>query len=694
MENAGAFERVRSPYDLPTYQKRLRHLKSVSMRNLQCRSFNGDDMKHLDVYFTIHKDSKSPAVYWSEKITGSMNPTWRGFDASSFEDKIDTISRVVVIKIWIQLKSKIRLLVDLEVGLKSLVFLADRLQVEGMKYLPNTLIFGLFDKYFIQPPEQQRQKGKVEENINSMKMLHVYQVNTRSSYNTSSLSRVQTVLRAVKQTQSSVNKLHQVIQDRLISSQHSHNKSPKWVQIIREKLFPRKDQLTDRTQGNLMEREELLLKINQLKSELRWQTNRLQLTKDQFDVRRDSIRARYERLKENKLSLKESRVKQEETRQVYNQQREKWIKESAQLLIRRKQLIGELSTSVFPVTENEKGDYSICGVRLPHSENYQGHDETMVAVSLGYTCHLTIMIAQILNLPLRYMMEFRGSRSQIRDHIHIRLTEKDRDFPLFSKGKEKFQFNYGVFLLNKNISQLRFYCGLGTSNLRLTLPNIKTLLELRLGVKGEYSIPRSLTAPSTIGGGGSSNNSVAKEGAKSTTNSSTTSSLARQDTALLQSLDTEINNLHTVGETDFRSDVSLTLQKPEKFDEEEELFAKTEDSFFKLPKMSNLSTDSKIAQCDDVIDAINIKANYQLQTDRNSNGVALHSQNSTNSLSNCDNTSHNSTDSNSSMLQNGGVTITERKDSESSIPSANMINPIVTRTKDLESEEFHSSIET
>ena len=28
-------------------------------------------------------------------------------------------------------------------------------------------------------------------------------------------------------------------------------------------------------------------------------------------------------------------------------------------------------------------------------------------------------------------------------------------FPLYSKGKEKFQFNYGVYLLNKNIAQVR-----------------------------------------------------------------------------------------------------------------------------------------------------------------------------------------------------------------------------------------------
>ena len=28
-------------------------------------------------------------------------------------------------------------------------------------------------------------------------------------------------------------------------------------------------------------------------------------------------------------------------------------------------------------------------------------------------------------------------------------------FPLYSKGKERFQFSYGVYLLNKNIAQVR-----------------------------------------------------------------------------------------------------------------------------------------------------------------------------------------------------------------------------------------------
>ncbi|XP_035693535.1 protein Tube-like [Branchiostoma floridae] len=124
----------------------------------------------------------------------------------------------------------------------------------------------------------------------------------------------------------------------------------------------------------------------------------------------------------------------------------------------------------------------------------------MVEAGLGYAAHLLMMIAQFLQLPLQYPIIYRGSKSKIRDPITAKLADRDREFPLYSKGKERFQFSYAVFLLNKNIAQLRYYCGLGTSDLRLTLPNLKSLLEQRLGVRFEATPPgavpqRPLPAP-------------------------------------------------------------------------------------------------------------------------------------------------------------------------------------------------------
>ena len=65
-----------------------------------------------------------------------------------------------------------------------------------------------------------------------------------------------------------------------------------------------------------------------------------------------------------------------------------------------------------------------------------------------------------------------------------RAVETVYRFPVHVRGsKDRFLFEYGVFLLNKDVAQLRYFCGLGTHDLRPTLHNIRTLLEERLGAK-------------------------------------------------------------------------------------------------------------------------------------------------------------------------------------------------------------------
>lgn len=86
-------------------------------------------------------------------------------------------------------------------------------------------------------------------------------------------------------------------------------------------------------------------------------------------------------------------------------------------------------------------------------------------------------------MPLRYPIIHKGSRSTIKDNINDKLTEKEREFPLYPKGGEKLQFDYGVYLLNKNIAQLRYQHGLGTPDLRQTLPNLKNFMEHGLMVR-------------------------------------------------------------------------------------------------------------------------------------------------------------------------------------------------------------------
>lgn len=53
-------------------------------------------------------------------------------------------------------------------------------------------------------------------------------------------------------------------------------------------------------------------------------------------------------------------------------------------------------------------------------------DDETLAVALGYTCHVVSMIARFLQLPLRYSVNSRGSRSTIVDLTSEKVPEKDR----------------------------------------------------------------------------------------------------------------------------------------------------------------------------------------------------------------------------------------------------------------------------
>ncbi|KAG0251299.1 hypothetical protein BG011_007720 [Mortierella polycephala] len=145
---------------------------------------------------------------------------------------------------------------------------------------------------------------------------------------------------------------------------------------------------------------------------------------------------------------------------------------------KRTELIATLFT-VFPITESERDPnlLKICNVPLPNSV-YLGMDEEAVAVALGFACHLVTMLAHYLAVPLRYPLTPMGSRAFVVDPISILVGP--REFPLYGKGQDKFRFEYGVFLLNKNIDQLLNSQGLQFMDLRQTLPNLRYLMEALL----------------------------------------------------------------------------------------------------------------------------------------------------------------------------------------------------------------------
>ncbi|ORY43786.1 hypothetical protein BCR33DRAFT_248393 [Rhizoclosmatium globosum] len=109
---------------------------------------------------------------------------------------------------------------------------------------------------------------------------------------------------------------------------------------------------------------------------------------------------------------------------------------------------------IYPINtlREDPNAYFIRRIWLPHSE-FSSVDEDRTSTALGWTAHLVTLLALYLELPLRYPINPMSSRSMILDRIS-QHPAASMEFPLFMKGSDKQRFEYGVFLLNKNIEQV------------------------------------------------------------------------------------------------------------------------------------------------------------------------------------------------------------------------------------------------
>uniref|UniRef100_A0A8C7RCL8 UV radiation resistance associated gene n=1 Tax=Oncorhynchus mykiss TaxID=8022 RepID=A0A8C7RCL8_ONCMY len=432
---------------------RLRHLRSIAARNIVNK--NGSPL--LDTYFTLHlclEDRISRDFYKSEVIRDSLNPTWRSLDFGMLPDLLDTSVSCFVVKIWGGREEQFILLIEWKVNLDGLRYTGQQIRSRN----PNEIIFGLNDGYYAADFDH---KDHSERKKNSL--LQVDQSSVRNSYSVFSLLRLHTAQRAIKQTQVTVQKIGKDIEEKLRTTTKK-------------------------------ERECMQLRLGTLRSELERQRKALGRETDLRQKEKAVLQKKEEAFSTKHRSLELERESLTEQQKECTAKRELFLKSNAQLTFRCRQLLSELSY-IYPIDLANQSDYVICGVKLPNSEDFQAKDDGSVAVALGYTAHLVLMISCFLQIPLRYPVIHKGSRSSIKDTITDKLSEKEREFPLYPRG-ERFQFEYGVYLINKNIAQLRYQHGLSTPDLRQTLPNLKNFLEHGLLVRCDrHHVSSSIPVP-------------------------------------------------------------------------------------------------------------------------------------------------------------------------------------------------------
>lgn len=151
----------------------------------------------------------------------------------------------------------------------------------------------------------------------------------------------------------------------------------------------------------------------------------------------------------------------------------------------RRRICEDLSRiyNIIPVPMGSPLSFQICGIPLPNT----GYDtarisgtatEDALSAALGHVAMLTNSLQYYLGVPLPYPITPFASRSSIRDDISL-LADTQREFPLYlprGGSSAQFRFDYGWFLLNKDVEALCTAQSLKVVDIRHTLPNLKYLL--------------------------------------------------------------------------------------------------------------------------------------------------------------------------------------------------------------------------
>ncbi|QUC17220.1 uncharacterized protein UV8b_01461 [Ustilaginoidea virens] len=163
-------------------------------------------------------------------------------------------------------------------------------------------------------------------------------------------------------------------------------------------------------------------------------------------------------------------------------------KTEQQIQGQRRRICSELC-DVFPISPIPNApplSFRICNLPLPNSRydaaTAKEISEDVLSAALGLVAMLTKNLQFYLSHPLPYPLFALGSRSHARDDIsHMPQKQPQRrDFPLYlprgGSTVAQWRFEYGWFLLNKDIEALCASEGLKVVDIRHTLPNLKYLL--------------------------------------------------------------------------------------------------------------------------------------------------------------------------------------------------------------------------
>ncbi|KAI1119292.1 putative UV radiation resistance protein [Nemania sp. NC0429] len=392
------------------------------------------ESRAADVFFSLHCAGEEDPVYISEVGQRSMNFNFRFFDLSSAGPSVTRLADLEI-RLWAkQRAASWGLLLSQHIDLRSLRYLSN---LRNHHFPPNCLIFHLEDGMYSLDLGDRRPEPKQTSPLPT------------SSYH----------------ALMKLSNLNNSIQDALAT---------------RESLAAQINSLLESTPSDPVPQAQESARL--VSSYLLTQRRAMRAANSRRDHLKASIQARRDAIEEGRSAQlrAEDHVEHAQSKIPASQTLISSTRESIHGQRRR---ICEDLAHIFPITPVPSGvplSFSICNVPLPNSEydpTSSSSTEESLAAALGYVAQLTYALQFYLCVPLSYPVTPFGSRSSIRDNISL-LPETQREFPLFLRGgaTAQYRFDYGWFLLNKNIEALCVSAGLKIVDIRHTLPNLKYLL--------------------------------------------------------------------------------------------------------------------------------------------------------------------------------------------------------------------------
>jgi len=413
-----------------------------------------------DTFFSLHVEDQDDPVYISEVAEKAMNPNFKFFDLGPCGPGVTRLDKLTV-RVWAKSETMQdwQYLMDYTVQFRSLQFIGRTLGSFRHPLPQNCILFHMTDGIytsFTDLPVEERMRPELlapPKNNADGKAL------TSSSYD--ALMRLSTLDDCIQDALTTRDRIADEIEGILAANKED---------ICTVEAVPETEESLRTVQAAVTAEKRRVVAARRRRDEL----------EANIKYRREKMQAGRELQTQAESALTGERAKCTESKKL--------IEKAGEDITGQRRRVCEDLLRIFPIepVPGKALAFTIRGLLLPNS-SFDEVNPDVTSAALGYVAQVVNALSPYLSVILPYPISPHGSTSTIDDPLAVTQANQNpqRTYPLYMKNVVRYRFEYGVFLLNKNIEILSNSLGLRPVDIRHTLPNLKYLLYVATAGKGE-----------------------------------------------------------------------------------------------------------------------------------------------------------------------------------------------------------------